>query len=89
MLLKAGHGWAGLAREGSISQQNPGYHDCSWMCITLVSFQFNFFLILLQHSLKKRGTRSLGKTDKKPSVQVLLVSLHSRRRHNPKQQVLV
>ena len=81
--------WAGLAREGSISQQNPGYHDCSWMCITLVSFQFNFFLILLQHSLKKRGTRSLGKTDKKSSVQVLLVSLHSRRQHNPKWQVLV
>lgn len=83
----AGLGWLGRGGEGS--QRNPGCCDCSWMCITLVSFQLNLFLILIQHSLKKRGTRSLGKTDKKPSVQVLLVSLHSRRRHNPKQQVLV
>ena len=43
VLLKAGHGRAGLAGEGRGSQRNPGHHDFYWMCITLVSFSSVYF----------------------------------------------
>lgn len=43
MLVKAGHGWAALAREGRGPQRNPRHCDCSLDVHHPVSFQFSFF----------------------------------------------
>lgn len=54
---------------------SPGIGVClRWVCLSLLGCiaiaAGNDSLFSLQNSLKKRGSRSIGKTEKKPSVQV-------------------
>lgn len=41
-----------------------------WVCLSSLGTASNSSLFSRQNSLKKRGSRSLGKTEKKPPVQV-------------------
>lgn len=55
---------------------SPGIGVClHWVCLSMLGCiaiaAGNDSLFSLQNSLKKRGSRSIGKTEKKPSVQVL------------------
>lgn len=64
------------AVSSALAAVSPGW-ECWLLCPSAAGCHAlavgDIFLFSLQNSLKKRGSRSIGKTEKKPSVQVRAV----------------